>query len=131
MNKPVKNADGGWMMNKKAVQRLRTLQPAARAAADFAAVSEVISSLVDIVPAQTRRPDSGSAPLAVLAVLPILQALLPEVKGLRVQRGDESVDLEWEAEIELDDGSRFGEGNCAAGAILCATIEILSGMESS
>jgi hypothetical protein len=119
------------MMNKKVVQRLRILQPAARAATDFAEVSEVISNLMDIVPAQTGLPNLGSAPLSLLAALPLLQGLLPEVRGFRVQRGDESVDLEWEAEIELEDGIRFGEGNCAAGAILCATIEILSAMESN
>jgi hypothetical protein len=118
-------------MNKKVVQRLRILQPAARAATDFAEVGEVISNLMDIVPVQTGLPNLGSAPFSVLAALPLLQGLLPEVRGLRVQRGDESVDLEWEAEIELKDGIRFGEGNCAAGAILCATIEILSAMESS
>jgi hypothetical protein len=118
-------------MDKKVAQRLRTLQPAARAAIHFAEVSEVISSLMDIMPRRTGLPDLGSAPLSVLAALPLLQGLLPDVKGLRVQRGDESVDLEWEAEIELEDGIRFGEGNCAAGAILCATIEILTAMESS
>lgn len=117
-------------MNNKVAERLRTLQPAARAATDFAEVSEVISDLMDIVPPQTGLPNPGSAPLSVLTTLPLLQALLPEVKGLRVQRGDKSVDLEWEAEIELEDGIRFGEGNCAAGAILCATIEILSAMGS-
>jgi hypothetical protein len=119
------------MMNSKVVQQLRKLQPAARAATDFAEVSKVISSLMDIVPAPTGRPNPESAPFAVLAALPLLQGLLPEVKGLRVQRGDESVDLEWEAEIELEDSIRFGEGNSAAGAIICATIEILSAMESS
>ena len=113
------------------MQRLRTLQPAARAATDFAEVSDVISNLMDMVPVQTGLPNPGSAPLAMLAALPLLQDLLPEVQGLRVRRGDESVDLEWEAEIELEDGIRFGEGNCAAGAILCATIEILSTMESN
>jgi hypothetical protein len=119
-------------MNKRIAQRLRTLQPKARAAHDFAAVSEVISNLMDIVTSQTELPKPGSGPLEVLvASLPLLQGLLPQVKSLRVQRGDESVNSEWDAEIELDDGIRFGEGNCAAGAILCATIEILSTMEPS
>lgn len=119
------------MMDNKLAQRLRILQPAARAATDFAEVNEVISNMMDIVPMQIGVPNLGSAPLSVLAALPLLQGLLPEFRGLRVQRGDESVDLEWEAEIELKDGVRFGEGNCAAGAILCATIEILSAMASN
>lgn len=121
----------GWTMNREVVQQLRILQPAARAATDFAEVGEVISSLMDIMPPLNGLPNQASAPLTLLAALPILQGLLPEVKGLRVQRGDQSVDLEWEAEIELEDGIRFGEGNSAAGAILCATIEVLSARESS
>jgi hypothetical protein len=107
-------------MNKGIVRRLRILQPAARAATDLTAVREVISNLMP--------PNLGADPIALLAALPLLQGLLTELKSLRAQRGDESVDLRWEAEIKLDDGIRFGQGNCAAGAILCAIIEILSAM---
>ena len=50
-----------WPRNKKIAQQLRTLQPAATAAANFAAVSKIISYL------QSIRPDlivlgKGSAP---------------------------------------------------------------------
>jgi hypothetical protein len=114
-------------MNEETVRRLRTLQPAAKAANGFAAVTEVISDLIAIVPVQRQTPAPLPGPLTLLAALPLLQSLLPEIRSLRVQRGDESVGFEWDAEIELEDGIRFGEGNCAAGAILCATIEILSG----
>jgi hypothetical protein len=117
-------------MNEETLQRLRTLQPAAKAANGFAAVSEVISNLIDIVPMQGKLTAPSPGPLTLLAALPLLQDLLPEIRSLRVQRGDESVGSEWDAEIELEDGIRFGEGNCAAGAILCATIEVLSGQLS-
>ena len=109
------------------MQRLRTLQPAARAANGLAAVNEVISNLIEIVPTQSQPPVHSPGPLALLATLPLLQGLLPEIRSVRVQRGDDSVGFEWDAEIELEDGIRFGEGTSAAGAILCATIEILSG----
>jgi hypothetical protein len=116
-------------MSEEIVARLRTLQPAAKVANDLAAVSEIVSKLMDIVPLRSGVANPPSGPLTVLAALPLLERILPEIKGLRVQRGDESVSLEWDAEIELADGIRFGEGNSPAGAILCATIEILSAIE--
>ena len=118
-----------WPRNKKIAQQLRTLQPAATAAANFAAVSKVISDLIEILPTQTKPSDPAPGPLGLLTALPFLQGLLPEIRSLRVQKGDELVGSEWDAEIELEDGIRFGQGNCAVGAILCATIEILSATE--
>jgi hypothetical protein len=118
-------------MNSKLAQQLRALRSAAKEAANFAAVNEVISDLIQILPKQTVPSDVGSSPVAVLAALPFLQHVLPEIRSLRIQRGDESVNFGWDAEIELEDGTRFGEGNCAEGALLCATIEILSAIEPS
>jgi hypothetical protein len=119
-------------MNSELIaERLRTLQPAARTATNYDAVSEVISNLADIFPLDPRPRNPRSGPFAVLAVLPLLQSLLPGLKSIRVESGDESVDFGWEAEIELEDGFRYGEGKCAAGAILCAAIEVLSAIEPS
>jgi hypothetical protein len=113
-------------MNEETAQRLRTLQPAARAADGIAAVKEVITNLIEIVPVQNEPSAPSPDALALLAALPLLQGLLPEIRSIRVQKGDETVGFEWDAEIEIEDGIRFGEGNTAAGAVLCATIEILS-----
>jgi hypothetical protein len=52
-----------WPRNKKIAQQLRTLQPAATAAANFAAVSKVISDLIEILPTQTKPSDPAPGPL--------------------------------------------------------------------
>jgi hypothetical protein len=114
------------MLNIETARRLRLLQPAAQEAADFTAVKAVLSKMLEIIPVQAEPSNEGFDPMAVLLALPLLHNLLPGVKSVRIQKGDESVGSEWDAEIELEDGIRFGEGNCPAGAILCATIEILS-----
>lgn len=118
-------------VNRDIVKRLRRLRTTAKVAADVAAVVKVISNLIDIVPSEPGLSAPHGGPLSVLVALPVLESLLPEIRTLRVQRGDESVGSEWDAEIELEDGIRLGEGNSATAAILCAIIEVFSGKYST
>jgi hypothetical protein len=56
----------------------------------------------------------------------VLQQLAPSATAVSVKCLDPELRDEWAAEIEMDEGLYCGEGNSAAGALLCALLEVAS-----